>query len=221
MSNLVWSYSMLDVFEQCPLKWYDKYILKNKEPSSPALEHGNFVHKSIEDYLMNRADLPEELQRNKPMVESIKRQFKDQSKAELKMGVTQALKPCEFFGHGVWGRAAADAAVIHYDSDSAFLGDWKTGKKHDKEDQLKIQAMMLFKHYGKLQKITGCNIWLKDNTMGEMYTFHRTNETQMWVELVKRLTPMYAAVGTEKAVETRPGFICNYCPVKSCKWNKS
>lgn len=211
---------MLDTWEQCPLKWYHKYILKEKEPSSPQLEHGNFVHKALEDYLMGRAPLPQELDRNASMVNAIKGQFKDQSRAELKLGVTKSLGPTEFFGKDVWGRAAADTAIIHYNSDCAFLGDWKTGKKMDKKEQLEIQAMMLFKHYGKLQKITGANIWLKDNTIGETYEFYRTNETDMWVSLLKRLQPMYDAIGTIKATETRPGFVCNFCPVKSCKWNK-
>ena len=221
MSDLVWSYSMLDMFETCPSMWYNKYILKLKEPSSANLEYGNFVHGSIEDYLMNRKDLPEELLKNRPLIESIKSQFRDLSKAELKMGVSRELTPVEFFGHGVWGRGAADVAIIHYNSSSAFVGDWKTGKKRDKEDQIKILSMLLMKHYGKLQTVSGANIWLKDNTIGEVYTFHRADEQKLWVDLLRRLQPMYAALGTEKANETRPGFACNFCPVKNCKWNKS
>jgi hypothetical protein len=221
MPDLVWSYSMLDTFEQCPLKWYSKYILKQKEPEGPELVYGNFVHGSIEDYLRGAKELPTELDKNRALIDSIKRQFSDQSKSELKMGVSKELKPCEFFGHGVWGRGAADVALIHYNSDAAFIGDWKTGKKRDKEDQLMILSLMLFKHYGKLQTISAANIWLKDNTLGEVYTFTRDQEQARWVQLLKRLQPMYAAIGTEKAIETRPGFVCNFCPVKSCKFNKS
>lgn len=211
---------MLDMFEQCPLKWYDKYILKNKEPSGPALEYGNFVHGAIEDYLRSDKPLPAELTDNYSLINSIKAQFAEQSKAELKMGVSKALAPCEFFGHGVWGRGAADVALIHHSSDSAFIGDWKTGKVMEKEDQLKILAMMLFKHYSKLNTISAANLWLKGNKIGEVYTFHRKDETAMWVDLLKRLSKMYAAVGTPAAVETKPGFICNFCPVSNCKWNK-
>jgi hypothetical protein len=212
---------MLSTFEDCPLKWYDRYILKNKEPETESTRYGKYVHGSIEDYINGKRELPEDLQRNKALVDSVKSQFRDQSKVELKMGVTKELSPAEFFGNDVWGRCAADVALIHNDSNHAFIGDWKTGKKFEKEDQLKIGAMMLFKHFDSLQSVSGCNLWLKYNKMGEVYTFERTKETQYWVDLLKRLDKMYKAVGTPAAVETRPGFMCNYCPVKNCKFNKS
>lgn len=217
MSDLVWSYSMLTCYEDCPLKFYDKYILKNKEPESEALRYGNYVHKSIEDYLNCKRTLPADIP-GKTLVENVKSRFAS-GQAELKMGLRKDLTNTDFFGTGVWGRAAADAILTN--GDSLWCGDWKTGKIREKEDQLKILSLFLFRRYPQVKTIKSCNLWLQDNVMGEIYTFKRENEQDMWVDLLKRLDKMYSVVGTEKAAQPNPGFICNYCPVKSCKWNKS
>lgn len=221
MDSLVWSYSSLSCFEECPRKWHDKYILKNKESPSKEIEYGNFIHKSIENYLLDKGQLPSELDKNSALINSIKEQFKDQSAAELKMGLTEKLKPCEFFGKGVWGRSAADVALVHYNSANAFLGDWKTGKPREKEDQIKVQAMFLFKLFPKLQSIRGMNLWLKTNKRGDMYTFHREDEPKMWADLLPRINKMYNAVGTSNAQGMTPGPLCSYCPVKACQFNKA
>lgn len=209
---------MLDTFETCPKKWHDKYILKNKEPESEALRYGNHVHKSIEKYLkgetVDTAGIP-----GMNLVESVKSQFSS-GFAELGVGVTEELKPTEFFSKNVFGRGKADAVILG-NSNSALCADWKTGKKREKEDQLKILSLFLFKKFPDLKKVVGCNMWLELGEVGEIFTFHKENEGQMWADLLKRLQPMYNAVGTSNAEVMKPSYLCGYCPVKSCRFNKT
>lgn len=221
MTKLVWSYSMLETFEQCPLKFYDKHILKHKEPESEEAKYGMFIHENCERYISKRQDfLPEELQRNKPLIESVRHKFNGRSKAELKMGVTNTLAPADFFGRDVWGRGVADVSLV-YDSPEACVLDWKTGKVREKEDQLRIMALMTMALYPHIETVKAANIWLKDNKLGEVYTFKRADQQTLWLDIIKRLDKMYAAIGTDQAAEAKPSFVCSFCPVKSCKWNKS
>lgn len=48
LSNQVFSYSRLKLFEECPLKWFFKYVLKIEEENVLPLDLGKAVHKAIE-----------------------------------------------------------------------------------------------------------------------------------------------------------------------------
>ena len=220
MVDLVWSYSMLDTFEQCPKKWHRKYILKEKEPESEAIRYGNYVHKRIENFL--RGDvLPVDLDSNAAFISSIKNRFTKDSRAELKMGVTKELEKTGFFDFPVWGRGAADVVLMQEGKPHAFIGDWKTGKRRDKDDQLGILSLFLMKHYPAIEKVTACNLWLQTNEVGDIYTFTKDSEKDRWAKLLTRLGKMYGSVGTQNAEVMKPTYLCGWCPVKTCHFNKS
>lgn len=46
-----WSYSRLNLFEQCPRKWYQQYVLKRRSPDSEATALGRAVHTAMERYV--------------------------------------------------------------------------------------------------------------------------------------------------------------------------
>lgn len=214
-----WSYSSLDTFEQCPRKWYHKYILKEKEPESEAIRHGNAVHKALENRIKG-TPLPEAFMRYNPMAESIVCALQKGMKVftELKMGLTSSMQPCAFFGGDVWGRSAAD--VILKQEDVAIVFDWKTGKKREKATQLSTLSLFMFKHFPTVNKITGVNLWLEPGDVGTPYTFTRAQEPALWAEQFKKIQAVEKAAAAEKFVEM-PGTLCAYCPVKSCQFNRS
>ncbi len=219
MKAPTWSYSSLDTFEQCPRKWYHKYILKEKEPESAAIRHGNAVHKALEDRVKG-TPLPEHFMRYSPMAESIVQAWQKGMKVftELKMGLTTSLEPCGFFGKEVWGRSAAD--VILKQDDVAIVFDWKTGKKREKATQLSTLALFVFKHFPGVSKITGVNLWLEPGDVGTPYIFTRAQEPELWKEQLKKIQLVEKAAAAEKFVEL-PGPLCAYCSVKSCQFNRS
>ena len=54
-----WSYSRYALYKKCPAQFNYKHILKlGTEQSSPALEHGNAVHKEFELYLKGQGRSP-------------------------------------------------------------------------------------------------------------------------------------------------------------------
>src|SRR5262249_31273176 len=108
-----WSWSMLEVFEQCPRRMFHKYLLKEKEPESDAQRLGNTVHKSLELALRDNKPLPGEFTAYEPMARSIVNKKGGDCKlyAEMKMGITNDFKPTNFFAERVWGRSAADVVL--------------------------------------------------------------------------------------------------------------
>lgn len=211
-----WSFSMLEKFENCPRSAFHKYILKEKEPSSPAIEDGNRVHKALELRVRDGTPMPDDLQKYEPLVYSIvKAPIRH---TELKMGITRQLTPCGFFDGSVWGRCASDVTIIN--GKYAWIGDWKTGKPREKELQVKINAMFLFKHFPEITEIIGTNIWLKEMKIGTPYKFTRDKEAEYWTDIVKRVQAMEMALEKEYWPE-KPSGLCGWCSVKSCRYNKS
>jgi hypothetical protein len=138
--------------------------------------------------------------------------------AELKMGLTKEFKPCGFFDKDVWGRSAADVVLKHENKIIVF--DWKTGKKKEKETQLQILALFLFKHFPQVDKIVGCNLWLEPGDIGTPYTFARGETAPMWKNLLVRIQAMEKAFASNTWPEM-PSGLCLYCPVKACNFNRS
>ncbi len=214
-----WSYSMLDTFNNCPRQTYHCYILREKEPPSPAQLQGIAVHNALEQRIKG-TPLPEEFARYAPMAESVARLCGNGTKlyAELKMGLTRTFEPCAFFYENVWGRSAAD--VVLKKNDTIMVFDWKTGKKREKPDQMHIMALFLFKHFPKVDKITGVNLWLESNEVGTPYTFTRAMQADMWRETLVKILAMEKAL-QQMAWPEKPSGLCGFCAVKQCRYNRS
>lgn len=218
--SLTWSWSALECFEHCPRKFYDQYVLKTKYAPNEHLLKGRQVHKAHEDYMNGvYIDPPSKL------AASVKQASASKKKGiELKLGINGAMEPCGFFDDRVWGRVALD--VILYEYPTAAVIDWKTGKvaedgKYWKgPTQLMIQALFVFRHYPKLEKITACNAYVEHDKVGSPYVFTRDKESTYWSELIPRIQRMEAAVAAN-AFCMMPGPLCGYCPVKTCPNNRS
>lgn len=216
----VWSYSSLDTFEQCPRKFYHRYILKEKEPSSPAPEKGNAMHKACENYLLGKGPQPQYA-----LVEPVKRQAVGKKlMVEAKLGLNGALEPSGFFDDRVWGRIAVDVLILDYPN--AVVVDWKSGKVQEGAKwwkgpkQLQILAMFVLKHFPKIERVTALNIYLEHDKAGEAFVFTRAQEAAMWAQLLPAIERMENAIRSNSFC-MMPGPLCGFCSVKSCPNNRS
>ena len=219
-NKFTWSYSALDCFEQCPRKYYHQYILREKEPPTPSLIKGREDHESCEKFMKGEIPTPPY-----PIVQTVKNRSEGRKLyVEQKMGLSQAMGACDFFGREVWGRAASDVILIR--GDTAVLIDWKTGKNREGTKywagptQLTIMALFMFKHFPDINKITALNIYLEVNKSGEAFTFTRDQEPELWAKILPRIQRMEQTVRTNTYC-MMPGPLCAYCPVRSCPNNRS
>ena len=69
--NLTHSYSALKLYENCPYRYYHQRIAKTVvDKGGEASQHGERVHKHLEDRLRDKVDLPQELKHVEPLVNS-------------------------------------------------------------------------------------------------------------------------------------------------------
>ena len=58
--SVVWSFSSLKTFEQCPRKYYHLKIKKDvRDSGSEATLYGKELHKAAEDYIKDGVPIPE------------------------------------------------------------------------------------------------------------------------------------------------------------------
>ena len=161
--SLAWSYSSLNLFQQCPKKYYHLKVAKDiKEKQTQALIYGNEVHKAAEEYVANDVELPEQVQIFAKPIHKIKN-MKGEKHCELKLGMTKDLKPCGFLDDNVWWRGIIDLLIV--DGDKGKIIDYKTGKnsKYADTKQLDLFTVAAFTHFPNLASIKAGLLYLVTN----------------------------------------------------------
>ena len=218
MPKYAWSYSSLDMFKQCPHKYYRLKIAKDiVEPESEPMRYGKEVHKAAEDYFLKDIPIPEKFAFMRELLEPLSK-IEGQRLCEHRMGLTENLEPCDFFDADVWWRGIPDLLIIN--GDKAHLIDYKTGKssKYADRKQLDLLALAIFKHFPEIQRIkAGLLFVVAKDFIKSAYVREEHEKTWVrWLEDTKKL---------EKAIELqvwnpKPNFTCgSWCPVKDCYHN--
>ena len=215
-----WSYTMLDTAETCPSQAFHKFILKEREPESAVSRHGTDVHKALEHYVRDGAPLGV-YDRHEPLARSMRGMAGApgiQTFTEVKLGVRPNLTSCDFFAGDVWGRGVVDVALLS--QVAGFIGDWKTGKKREKALQTTVFALMIFAKFPALERLTACNLWLTDNTIGEIRKFKREDTPTYWTTVVQKVEALEKLAAKDEPWPARPNGLCReWCSVLSCPHN--
>lgn len=213
-----WSYSSLNLFLQCPYKYYRLRVKKDiKEPDSEHLLYGNAVHSAFEEYVKNGTPLPAKFSQFQNQIDELLK-IEGTKHCEYRMGLKADLTPCEFFGPDVWWRGVADLLIIN--GDKAYLIDYKTGKssKYADSKQLEILSLAIFKHFPEVKKVkAGLLFVVVEEFIKSSYEQTEQHVHWMyWLENTKRLE-----VAIEKDVwNPKPNFTCRaHCPVLDCAHN--
>jgi len=213
---IAWSYSSYKVFKTCARQYKHKYILKDiTEPQGDAAKYGTAVHLALENFLKDGTPIPDEYARFKTMVEPVQRWAGD-SYVEHKMAIGSDFRPCEFKDKNYFVRGVAD--FIKVDGTKARCLDWKTGSSAKFADtkQLELMALMIFKHFPKVDTVTAGLCFLKIDKVIKA-TYRKKDAKAMWLRW------LYEVSRIEHAVENdmfgpNPNNLCkNYCYVKSCE----
>jgi len=213
-----WSYSSINLFKQCPHKYYRLRIVKDiVEPPAEHLNYGLEVHKAAEDYLGKGTPIPEKYIFIKEHLDKLNL-IKGEKLCEYKMGLTSNLEPCGFFDKDVWWRGVADLIIIN--GDKAYVIDYKTGKsaKYADTKQLELLSCALFKHFPEVKKVKGgllfvvANDLVKDN-------FEADNEGVYWTKWLEDTQRLEAAI-QNNVWNKKPNFSCrSWCSITDCEHN--
>lgn len=214
-----WSYSSLDLFKQCPQKYYRLRVLKDvKDPPAEHLNYGLAVHKAAEDYIGKGVPIPEKyIDILKAPLDRLNA-MEGEKHCELRLGLTQGLEPCGFFDPDVWWRGVADLIIIK--DDSAYVVDYKTGKssKYADTKQLELLSLAVFKHFPQVKKIKGGLLFVVANDLIKA-NYEQDKAGVYWTKWLEDTGRLEAAI-TNDVWNAKPNFTCRqYCPVHDCQHN--
>ena len=218
MAHVVWSYSSLSLYQQCPKKYYHLRVAKDiKEPPSEAMTFGNEIHKVAEEYVAKGKPIPEKYKHIQPALERL-RDLDGEKLCENKLGLTLNLEPCGFFDKSVWWRGIADLIILQ--GDRALTVDYKTGKNSKYADlkQLEILSLAIFKHFPSVKKVkAGLMFLFADDFIKTEYASDAQSE--MWVPWISDIGQLESSVQSN-VWNPKPNFTCRgYCPVTACDHN--
>lgn len=140
-TKYTWSYSSLDLFKQCPQKYYRMRVKKDVvDPPTEHLNYGLEVHKSAEDFIKHGTPIPDKHAFIREPLELLRKR-NGKHLCEYKLGLTRDLRPCGFFDEDVWWRGIAD--LITLQDDKVYLVDYKTGKSSKYADTKQLELLSL------------------------------------------------------------------------------
>jgi hypothetical protein len=216
MSVMALSFSRLSVFEQCQARFDYQYVSKRvQDQANEASAYGDRVHKVLEakgrgeNIIAADPETLSTLEQWGGLVDTLTDR-PGEKLFEQQMAVNQQLQPVDWFAQDVWIRAIADVLIV--DGDTAFVGDWKTGKVKDNPTQLQLFALMVFWHYPQVQTVKTAFIWLKYKDITDA-RYERRFAGALWNAIKPRLDKVQEVI--ELGVfKTKPGPLCPWCPAK-------
>lgn len=208
----VYNYTVLNTYLICPLQMNVRYVTKQtKFVQTPEMQYGDQVHKAMEFRISGGKPLPPTMSQWEPFAAPL---AAAKASAEKKLAVTRDGRPTGFFDDNVFFRGKADTTVIA--GTSAFLADFKTGKRREDSFELECQAMMLHAANPYLTSIKGAYVWLKDNQMGVEHDCTDTGST--WARVNNIVEEIEDCMRHDEWEATKSP-LCGWCDYFTCKHN--
>lgn len=214
-----WSYSAINDFDTCPSQYAAKRFYESiKFEHSEATLWGDRVHKAKEARLKFGTPLPSDWN---PQWESFCRAIESRAQAGMELYVEDEIAMdlngnfVDWFNRAAWARAKIDVTLIDRETLTAYIYDWKTGKKRDSLLQLQLSAWFISQKFPDIQNFKTKFIWLNScTTSGE--DFVRADMLAITDLLHEKLTRMAQAWRTKVFQPKESGLCRGWCPVEEC-----
>ncbi len=207
-----WSFSVLDMFEVCPKKyWHIKREKDFRDADSSAARDGKYVHEVMHNRVLEGIPFPPQLRH----FDKIAKRFADAEGSkygEMKLALNKKFEPRDFFAKDVWVRAIIDLLIVR--ADTAIIVDWKTGKKKERWDQLRLAAAILSRYMPEINHFTLVYVWLKDTELSKE-TIEKDDLRSVWMGFLPRVNDIVDAINATNFPAKKSG-LCGWCPVSSC-----
>ena len=219
--SIVWSFSSLKTFQQCPKKYYHTKIAKDVvEPDTKATLYGKSAHTVAEEYIRDGTPIPPAFEYMQPTLDILKA-IPGEKLCEVKLGLTKSLEGCDFNAPNVWWHGIADLVIINRGTGIAHSVDYKTSKNARYADvkQLDLVACGLFAKYPKINKVKSALIF----TVSKEFV-KADHHREMLLKYVEK--PSQDVARIEAAIDNGvwnpiSGPLCKFCAVKQCEYNRS
>lgn len=209
------SYSGIKTYEGCPAAFKFSRIDKLPSPSGPAAERGSMLHGQIEEVL--KGGLPflhDDIAHLLPQLNELKAFG---AKPEHEFAINREWQPVKFKADDVMLRGIIDVWVKN--GSRAIISDWKSGKKRDYSDQVKVYATVQFATEPDVEEIQPVIDFI-DLKKSETYPIIRRDDfPKMKAELQGRID----AIESDKIFAPNPSQGCRWCAYAKdkggpCSW---
>jgi len=228
MQKIAWSYSRLTDFENCPLLFQHKHILKTiKFVANEAMERGKKIHQALEHNTVRaihgREPVPGEVAHVQPIINNFVRNHQE-ILIEEKITFDQHLNETSWFSKDAWFRAVIDmVGRTNITNDgttqeqTVSIIDWKTGQYRPSTDQLKLYNMAAFLKWSQVQQVTSALVFVDHKKSSPPLTTSRL-ELQ---DLVQEFGDRSEAIQIANEKDDWPAkkcFQCRWCGVADCQY---
>jgi hypothetical protein len=219
---IAWSFSRLKAFEDCPRRYHETQIKKDKWPEkrSAQLDWGDAVHKALATALRDGTPLPTVFRIFQHWIDKVNRTAGELLvEDDCKWAITRQFEPTPWFAKNVWLRVVADAVKL--DNDAALVVDWKAGKSANADPiQLILTSLVMLIMFPELKAVRSDFIWLQEDSQTTQ-VLYRNEAVDYWAGLLPRVKLLEVATRDNHFPPKPNRFCARYCPVKSCEfWGK-
>ena len=212
------SHTSLAVFKTCPRQYQAKYVTKEvKFKETVHTIYGNRVHKELEDRLRDNTPLSPESAALDPMVQAIQA-MPGNKEAERALAIDRDYKPVQFYSPDVYLRGKADVLVHNAEKNSLWVGDYKTGKPKNDQDQMETLTVLAFHNIPKVERIRTAFIYTKTGDIDDG-KYAAADIPKLVAKIKLRTDRVEAAVKTDTFIPTPNGLCREWCDVTACKYH--
>ena len=218
---IVWSFSSLKTFQQCPRKYYHTKILKDvREPDTVATLYGKSAHTVAEEYIRDGVPVPPQFEYMKAMLDQLNA-IPGEKLCEVMLGLTKDLEPCDFDADNVWWHGIADLVVLDEENGVAHSVDYKTSKSARYADvkQLDLVAAAIFAKYPKIKTIKSALLFVVSKEF--VKAKHHAEMKEKYLEKPALDVARIEAARENGVWNPISGPLCRFCSIKTCEHNRS
>lgn len=241
-----WSFTAVQEYLNCPRKYQLNRVLKVMPfVESEAMKQGNIVHKHLEDRIREGKKLPEHLLKFEKFIVGMEKKVMADEwlevGAEIEVCFDRNLEmvgnwgqtsPRAWFDKRTWYRGKFDISAL-INKTTAFIGDWKTGKRRPDSTQLELFAGVAFKALPDLERVTTAYIWTQAGAQDKK-VFYREghagdeeknisskSEADIWAEWLGYVERIEQSMQNNKW-PCKPSGLCGWCDAtpKQCPHSK-
>ena len=227
-----WSHSALECHDNCAWCYHEKYVAKNLPPEEKSDEQnwGLYVHKQFEDYLTIKPDkigdlaagksgyeMPIDLRIHEPFLQGLLK--KDGILwAERQVALSrQPFGVCAYFGPDVWWRGVLDVTIVEVEEGRATIVDHKTGKPHQKWEQLAMSAVYTFVEHPGINLVNAQFYWTVDQTVTKK-VWGRSEMDSLIGMFLPKLQAYVHSWKNDAWPKKQSGLCAGWCPVTTCEF---
>lgn len=224
-----WSFSVYNLYRQCPAKVRYAKILKLPEPQNEAMARGDAIHKQAEAFIKGTPYKGKVLRAVPADLKSFAAELKRLRELYKKVAYSMVVEDNWAFTrawdetawndwNGCWLRLKLDCAY-HEDDETLVVRDWKSGKFREEKNEEYVEqcelyalaAFLLHPHINRVKTLlcyTDLGITWGDGSQGEEpMVFTRADLEPLRKKWEKRVKPMM----NDTIFAPRPNNLCRFC----------